>query len=269
MLIRTVTGLSLVALLAFALYMGGLVFSSLLMAAICLSIYEIYRALKLAGYHPVQWPSWVCVAVSVPAYVFIPNTNLMILFITCACFLSCTNVLLRGKPVLEDVLASALPLFSVLAPGMCILGLMQADTRVLQTMYILMCFGIPLLGDTLAYFIGSRYGTRKLCPLVSPKKSVEGAIAGLFGSILFGFLSWLAFGIFETVPPLWHFLILGLVAGVAGQIGDLYASLIKRRCGIKDFGTIFPGHGGMMDRLDSTYFAAVVVYIYYSWLSIG
>ena len=72
-------------------------------------------------------------------------------------------------------------------------------------------------------------------------------------------------GIFSficQVPPLWHFMVLGVICGVAGQVGDLFASLIKRHCGVKDFGTIFPGHGGVMDRVDSVYWATVVIYVY-------
>ena len=67
---------------------------------------------------------------------------------------------------------------------------------------------------------------------------------------------------FTVMPPFWHFLILGLCGGIAGQLGDLFASLVKRHCGIKDYGTIFPGHGGVMDRLDSVFWATVVMYVY-------
>ena len=66
------------------------------------------------------------------------------------------------------------------------------------------------------------------------------------------------------MPPLWHFAVIGLVGGIVGQIGDLFASLVKRHCGVKDYGTIFPGHGGMMDRLDSVLFVALLVYMYQS-----
>lgn len=266
MLKRIWTGLALVALLAFALYMGGWTFAVLLMAAICLSIYEEYRAFARAGNRPVQWPAWVCIVASIPMFVLTKNTTI-ILALTCfACFLISVNVIFREKPSIEDLMASALPLFSVLLPGLCILGLLRAPTRLTQTVLILLCFGVPLMGDTLAYFIGSRFGKHSLCPAVSPHKTVEGSIAGMVGSMLFAVLSWYVFGQFEPMPPLWHFILLGLGAGIAGQVGDLFASLIKRHCDIKDFGNLFPGHGGMMDRLDSTYFSAVVVYIYYSWL---
>ena len=67
-----------------------------------------------------------------------------------------------------------------------------------------------------------------------------------------------------ALPPVWHYVLLGLVGGVAGQMGDLFASLIKRHCGVKDYGKLFPGHGGMMDRIDSVLFMAVLVYIYQS-----
>lgn len=64
------------------------------------------------------------------------------------------------------------------------------------------------------------------------------------------------------MPPLWHFLVLGLIGGVFGQLGDLSASLVKRYCGVKDYGTLFPGHGGMMDRVDSVLFVTYVVFGY-------
>ena len=72
------------------------------------------------------------------------------------------------------------------------------------------------------------------------------------------------FSLFGPIPPLWHFPILGLLGGVAGQMGDLFASLVKRHCGIKDFSNMLPGHGGMMDRLDSVYWTAIIIYVYYN-----
>lgn len=66
------------------------------------------------------------------------------------------------------------------------------------------------------------------------------------------------------MPPIWHFVIIGFVGGIAGELGDLFASLVKRHCGIKDYGNIFPGHGGMMDRLDSVLFVSVLIYLYQS-----
>ena len=179
-----------------------------------------------------------------------------------AYMLVATMVMFRSEPKLEDVTMSALPLIGVLLPGMCMLGLQNASTRAYQLLLTILAFGIPLAGDTAAYFIGSNFGVRKFCPAVSPNKSLEGAAAGLVGSILFAMACAGVVSAFAPIPPFWHFPILGLIVGVAGQMGDLFASLIKRHCGIKDYGAIFPGHGGMMDRLDSVYWATVVIYIY-------
>ncbi len=264
---RVITGLCLAALLAFALAFGGWVFSSIFMATICCAMYEVFRCIKGAGHRPVQWPGWLCLAASLVLFnLDIEGIGGSVMYlmplIGTACMLSATVVLFRKEPKLEDILLSVLPLLCVLLPAMCMLGMQNVDSRLHQIILILLAFGVPLAGDTAAYFIGSKFGKHKLCPAVSPKKSVEGAVAGLAGSILFSMLMCGIGNLFGAMPPLWHFVVLGLVCGMAGQAGDLFASLIKRHCGVKDFGTIFPGHGGMMDRLDSVYWATVVVYVY-------
>ena len=103
-----------------------------------------------------------------------------------------------------------------------------------------------------------------MCPNISPKKTVEGALAGLAASMLWAtVVAWVGTSFIPNLPPVWHFTILGLIAGVCSQCGDLTASIVKRYCGVKDYGTIFPGHGGMMDRLDGAMFNIVVVYVYF------
>ena len=92
--------------------------------------------------------------------------------------------------------------------------------------------------------------------------SDRGVLAGLLGSLFFSMLMCGIFSFFCTVPPLWHFMVLGVICGVAGQVGDLFASLIKRHCNIKDFSNLFPGHGGMLDRLDSVLFMAIIIFCY-------
>jgi len=115
--------------------------------------------------------------------------------------------------------------------------------------------------DSAAYFIGSALGKHKMAPAISPKKSWEGCIGGLFGAVLVslffvlntplkvnGYLNW------------WQLVIVGLLVSVFGQLGDLVESLFKRNTGVKDSGNLFPGHGGMLDRIDSLVFAAIIVY---------
>ena len=114
--------------------------------------------------------------------------------------------------------------------------------------------------DSLAYFIGSAIGKHKIFPRVSPNKSWEGSIAGLIGSfialLLIVRVGWLP-GLDYTDA-----LILGLITGVAGQIGDFAESLVKRDVGVKDSSNLLPGHGGAWDRLDSILFAAPLSYLY-------
>lgn len=125
--------------------------------------------------------------------------------------------------------------------------------------WILLIMFIVMSCDSAAYFIGSRFGKRKLYPEVSPKKSVEGSLGGLAGSLLGALLAKLLFFAEISVGDA---LLAALLIGTLGQIGDLFESLLKRSCGVKDSGTIFPGHGGVLDRLDSILFAAPAAYYY-------
>jgi len=118
--------------------------------------------------------------------------------------------------------------------------------------------------DTTAFFIGRRFGRHKLAPDISPGKTWEGAIGGIAGAVIMSIL------FFTPTPfhlPLvyWQAIVLSLLVSIFGQIGDLVESLLKRNMGVKDSGRLMPGHGGILDRLDSIIFAGVVVYYYVVW----
>lgn len=121
------------------------------------------------------------------------------------------------------------------------------------------------ISDTFAYFFGRKLGKHKLAPRISPKKSVEGAVAGVLGTIVVALITFfVASHWFDRYPDTikWWMVALVTAAGVImGMCGDLSASVIKRNYGEKDFGTLFPGHGGVMDRFDSFLFALPTVYI--------
>ncbi len=126
----------------------------------------------------------------------------------------------------------------------------------------LLAFFIPWVCDAMAYFVGVSIGKHKLIPDVSPKKTVEGAIGGIVGVValtaVFGIVMQLAFARTPNYPVL---LLLAFVGGLIGQCGDLIASLLKREFGVKDYGRLFPGHGGVMDRFDSNIAVAGFIYI--------
>jgi phosphatidate cytidylyltransferase len=120
---------------------------------------------------------------------------------------------------------------------------------------------ITWVGDSVAYFVGRAVGRRPLAPVLSPKKSWEGTIASILGALLVAivFTRWL------TVP-LPHLLAMAAVGNVAGQAGDLLESAYKRSAGVKDSGSLLPGHGGVLDRIDALILAIPVVWYYWIWI---
>lgn len=131
-----------------------------------------------------------------------------------------------------------------------------------QTSVHLLFFALALnwAGDTCAYYVGRQFGRHKIAPAVSPKKSWEGALASVAGSVIFGLLY---LGHFLPLLPAWEVIGFAILGNVAGQFGDLAESAMKRGAGTKDSSHILPGHGGMLDRVDSSLFALPVVYILY------
>jgi phosphatidate cytidylyltransferase len=114
-------------------------------------------------------------------------------------------------------------------------------------------------GDTMAYFTGRAIGRRKLAPAISPNKTVEGAIGGLLGSV--GCAALYAHGFLPGVPA-GYAAAAGAAVGIFGQAGDLFVSLVKRAAGVKDSGTLLPGHGGILDRADGILGAGPVLYLF-------
>lgn len=123
---------------------------------------------------------------------------------------------------------------------------------------------VVFAGDIGAYLFGSFFGKTKIAPLLSPKKSVQGALGGLLFSLLASFL----FSFVIQNAPLWIFIVCGVFGGILGQIGDFFESLIKRIAGVKDSGSIMPGHGGILDRLDGVLLASPLFYIASTYFSL-
>lgn len=131
------------------------------------------------------------------------------------------------------------------------------DMSSLGAWLVLYCCAVTWSTDSGAYFVGMRWGKTPLSPRLSPKKTVEGACGGVAAAALMSVLwgSWIGI-------PLIHTMILGALIGVLGQLGDLAESALKRDLGIKDFGAVMPGHGGVLDRFDSLLFTAPLAYYY-------
>jgi len=137
------------------------------------------------------------------------------------------------------------------------LALMREVAYGVQWIFLLLI--IVMTGDTAAYYAGRTFGKRKLYPMVSPNKTIEGSLGGLVGSLAGVFI---ARATFFPQLPVADSIAMPLLLGVLGQLGDLFESMLKRSFGVKDSGTIIPGHGGILDRLDSILFAAPAAFLY-------
>ncbi len=125
--------------------------------------------------------------------------------------------------------------------------------------WVVLAMTLAWVGDTSAYAVGLTMGRRKLAPRLSPKKTIEGALGGLLGSVGAALLASVLY--LPVLPPL-HAVALGLLGGALGQGGDLFESLIKRAAGVKDSGRLLPGHGGLLDRIDALLVTASVTWAY-------
>ncbi|MGA9753312.1 MAG: phosphatidate cytidylyltransferase [Acidobacteriota bacterium] len=169
---------------------------------------------------------------------------------------------LSTKTDLKVILASlSATLFGALYVGFLLgfmLGLHQVEGEGARLIFLL-CISI-WAGDSAAYYVGSTLGKHKLYPRVSPKKTWEGAVAGVAGSVLAAAIVKMTF----YASLRWEDVVaLGILLSVVGQLGDLFESLLKRGAGIKDSSNLLPGHGGVLDRLDSLLFNGPLLYYYH------
>ena len=285
MIKRVITAILLILVIGAGIWLQGWPLRAILLISMVMSLSEMYRAFRKIGYDPVRWVGYVYCVLAVLAQAYYVTLNDKRLFVSISpamlalvvgLLLGFTNIRLKGKVAFDSMMATVFPM---LYPGLffsLIIPLQDLDTRLASTLALILTFFIASVNDTFALFVGMKFGKHRLSPQISPNKSWEGSIAGLIASVLFAMLvPWVAFRLAPKVPsiaadlavshypPLWTFGVLGLVAGALSQIGDLVASLVKRHCGIKDFGTIFPGHGGMLDRMDGILFCGVACYVFF------
>ncbi|MDO4484746.1 MAG: phosphatidate cytidylyltransferase [Clostridia bacterium] len=262
---RIITALGLICILLVLMYLGGAVLSIVAIACTFVAMYEEFRALKGAGHRIITWPTWAGTVAAALVMLF-SGVKIIVPMLAFVSVITLILVVYRREPKLEDCLFSLVPLFTVALPGLCLVNIALTQPQPLQITLLALVFSVPVICDTAAFFVGRAVGGPKLCPAVSPNKTISGAIGGMVGALAAAIITgavahWLCpADIAAALPAWWEFALIGLAGGIFSQMGDLFASMVKRHCGIKDFSNIFPGHGGMLDRGDSIFFMAVLVY---------
>ena len=249
-------------------------FADLVGVLVCvLGVYEMYNALKQAGYSPVGLALFFSAATIYPATYFLGEKGI-IASVLLAVMIAIVYFTFSKRLELKDLFAT---IGVIVYPVLLFAPFFVLNHSQYGMLAIMLTLLVPILTETMAYFVGITFKGPKLCPTISPKKTISGAIGGVLGGILGAMIVFVLFdytqcmSAFKNVGMLTLtdslvksgiiYAVIGLVGGVICELGDLGASSIKRKAGIKDFGKIFPGHGGMMDRLDSILFMLPIVYV--------
>ncbi len=257
---------------------------ALILVCMAIGAYEMFGAFRAAKYKPMAIPLIIAVIGIYPALWFLRETGIVAV-IAVTVMIALTIFTFDHKYELKDFLSTAFILFYpivllsifFLINGKTTLGDNPVNENYGDMIGIILALFIPVFTDTFAYFTGMAIGGKKLCPEISPKKTIAGAVGGIVGGIAASVMVFLLFdfyGVFDSMKnvnvhalttnmnvSLAIYMVIGLVGAVVSEVGDLAASWIKRRAGIKDFGKIFPGHGGIMDRLDSIMFVLPIIYL--------
>ena len=294
MIKRVVTAVVLIPLVLLLVLKAPLSWMAIVAGAVAiLAIAEFLKLAELYGVQPLRQVTYgyvalffVSVIIAVSKTTPLVETSAMTYFITVAVALA--PFVFLTFAMRRDALSSGYPAaaastfaFAYVAIPMALLvGIRQEAAGAIYVIYTLL---VVWAGDIFAYFVGKGLGRHLMSPRISPKKTWEGAIASVAASVLVGALwfrhapaisAWLLqmnligrrdgmFGLEQ--PTLTSIILLSVIVNLAAQLGDLVESLIKRGAGVKDSGSILPGHGGMLDRIDAMLFAVPVVWAWSTW----
>lgn len=271
---RSISAIGIVLFAAIPAFIGGVVFVAAMLVIALVSLHELTSTYRVAGFAPFRSTALVAGALMIIIGAFaplraIPWLVIALLIMTLVVPLarsSLTGALTDWSLSFAGIIYVTLPLvFAIGLRGLNgdasqgwvneVAGWFDSPSKGLAL--VGMVFAVTWLNDTAAYLVGRRFGKTKLVPVISPGKTRIGSAAGLVAGALTGMLAAWIFGLpinFAVAAGI------GLLLAIAGQLGDLAESLIKRSAGVKDMGTLIPGHGGMLDRIDALLFTFPVTY---------
>ena len=256
---RVISALAMVPLLL-VFYFGGYWLMAITVLVSVIGIKEFYSGFEHMDIHPSYFVGYGAIALlyGFNAYMYYMgdfNNVFVMAWFVLVIMAGSLYMFKMDKVKPEDAMATMTGIIYVVFFAFHVVLVDElANFSIMKWLIILTAFG----SDIFAYFSGMFFGKHKLCPKLSPKKTVEGAIGGILGSVVISAL----FGLVFAKQYLIHFVIIGLLASPVSMLGDLTASAYKRHMGIKDYGDLIPGHGGIMDRFDSVLFTAPFVYYY-------
>ena len=256
---RILSALVLLPVVLGAAYVGGPLFAALVTAAALLSGFEFYRIMRRANHQPSYVAGLTLIALAMWD-VYQPEMGILRWAVSAIVMAMLVWHVLQ-RDTTGSIVNWALTLFGAVYTGGLAAYLISLRNLPNGLGWLLVTFFGTWSCDTAAFFVGSWWGQRGFFTEISPKKTVEGAMGGCIAGIIVTFALGSYFGL-----AVWQALLLGVLLVVAVTLGDLAESLIKRQVGAKDSGNLIPGHGGMLDRIDSLLFAGPVVYYFLTWL---
>ena len=271
---RILTAIVASAALLVVLFLPWPIAFTIAMSLVCaIAAGELMNVTRAVAFRSLAAASVIFAAV-VPFFHLLPSA---VIFFACLLYVVlAVQLYLRHHERLSlDLLCKAVLLTLLMSFGLSCASFLRTTASRADTdglFYVMLSMVIAWMADSGAYFVGTFFGKHKLCPNISPKKTVEGLVGGIASSMLFSLLSGWIYQVLVLqgggAVSYWTIVVLAAVGAPLSVIGDLFASLIKRSCGVKDFGKIFPGHGGMMDRFDSLMLVFPLVYLTVRYLPI-
>ncbi len=256
---RMLTGFIMGTVVMLCIMAGGIALLALLIFMLVVGSREYVKILNHKGFYPSLKVIYLTEAI-LATVVYFKRFDLVAITLTICAMCSFMWVLFRGRqPYIANVATTLL--------GMVYCGWFPLNLIFLRDLscdrydsglgFVVMMFTAILLTDVGCYYVGTKFGKHKLAPVISPNKTVEGSLGGMF----FAILGAVIIGLFIDFP--WYMsMFAGIICTVFAQIGDLCESLIKRDAGVKDSGTSLPGHGGFLDRTDSFILTIPVMYYF-------
>ncbi|MBO7177679.1 MAG: phosphatidate cytidylyltransferase [Clostridia bacterium] len=282
---KSLTGLLMLGVLLAFIYLtslwdgqGQYFFDALVLVVLALSTFEMYKCAKAKGYNVELIPLIIVVLGVYPAIKFLGYFGFFMMLCAGMILSFCFFVFDR-KVELKDMLMTLFIMLYPITPIMCVLQTINAYGM----LPFLLAAASAMLADTIAYFAGTAIKGPKIFPRISPNKTYSGSICGLFGGVAGAFIVYAMFEVasFPVNAPIRFteilgtpnaeifYAFMGLAIAIVSQIGDIFASKVKREFGVKDFSTLLGSHGGIIDRIDSIIFAVLFVAVVVEFLPVA